>query len=83
MSETVFLMNLPTFVKEYHIREMFKHYGIETCNVIFDPHTGKSRGVGFLKLRDLESAERFIHENHGRLMGKDWKLPLQVLPARR
>ncbi|KAF9165547.1 RNA-binding motif, single-stranded-interacting protein 2 [Actinomortierella ambigua] len=83
MSETVFLMNLPTFVKEYHIRELFKHYGIVTCNVLFDPQTGKGRGVGFLKLRDLETAERFIHENHGRLMGKDWKLPLQVLPARR
>ncbi|KAG0223782.1 hypothetical protein BGW42_005539 [Actinomortierella wolfii] len=82
MSETVFLMNLPSFVKDYHIRELFKHYGIVSCSVLFHPQTGKSRGVGFLKLKDLETAERFIHENHGRLMGKDWKLPLQVLPAR-
>lgn len=34
------------------------------------------------RMRDVKVAERFIEEYHGRVLGKDWKLPLQVSPAK-
>jgi hypothetical protein len=33
-------------------------------------------------MKDVKVAERFIEEYHGRVLGKDWKLPLQVSPAK-
>ncbi|KAF9353190.1 hypothetical protein BGX26_009026 [Mortierella sp. AD094] len=33
-------------------------------------------------MRDTKVAERFIEEYHGRVLGRDWKLPLQVSPAK-
>ncbi|KAF9919176.1 RNA binding motif, single stranded interacting protein 3 [Linnemannia zychae] len=64
-SDTLFLQNIPTHIKEAK-----------------DPKTGQGRGVAFLKMKDVKVAERFIEEYHGRVLGKDWKLPLQVSPAK-
>jgi hypothetical protein len=33
-------------------------------------------------MKDVKVAESFIEEYHGRVLGKDWKLPLQVSPAK-
>ncbi|GJJ70102.1 hypothetical protein EMPS_02451 [Entomortierella parvispora] len=81
-SDTLFLQNIPPLIKEHKLRELFRPYHIEHCNVLRDPRTGKGKGVAFLKVKDMNVADRFIEEYHGRILGKDWKLPLQVSPAK-
>ncbi|KAG0208045.1 hypothetical protein BGX33_006492 [Mortierella sp. NVP41] len=82
MSDTLFLQNIPTHIKEAKLRDLFRPYVISSCNILKDPKTGNGRGVAFLKMKDVKVAERFIEEYHGRVLGKDWKLPLQVSPAK-
>ncbi|KAG0291333.1 hypothetical protein BGZ96_005271 [Linnemannia gamsii] len=81
-SDTLFLQNIPNHIKEAKLRDLFRPYVISSCNILKDPKTGHGRGVAFLKMRDVKVAERFIEEYHGRVLGKDWKLPLQVSPAK-
>ncbi|KAF9434928.1 hypothetical protein BGZ76_007188, partial [Entomortierella beljakovae] len=82
LSDMLFIQNIPSHVKESKLRDLFRPYTILTCNILRDPRTSKSRGVGFIKVKDTKIAERFIEEYHGRVLGKDWKLPLQVSPAK-
>ncbi|KAF8933533.1 hypothetical protein BGZ47_010832 [Haplosporangium gracile] len=81
-SDTLFLQNIPNHIKEAKLRDLFRPYVISSCNILKDPKTGQGRGVAFLKMKDVKVAERFIEEYHGRVLGKDWKLPLQVSPAK-
>ncbi|KAF9942628.1 hypothetical protein BGZ67_000852 [Mortierella alpina] len=95
-SDTLFLQNIPPHIKEGKvaksrlllrgtcdgIRDLFRPYIILACNILRDTKSGKGRGVAFLKMNDISTAERFIEEYHGRVLGKDWKLPLQVSPAK-
>ncbi|KAF9126839.1 hypothetical protein BGW39_006315 [Mortierella sp. 14UC] len=81
-SDTLFLQNIPNHIKEAKLRDLFRPYPISSCNILKDPKTGQGRGVAFLKMKDVKVAERFIEEYHGRVLGKDWKLPLQVSPAK-
>ncbi|KAF9142351.1 hypothetical protein BG015_000952 [Linnemannia schmuckeri] len=81
-SDTLFLQNIPNHIKEAKLRDLFRPYVINSCNILKDPKTGQGRGVAFLKMKDVKVAERFIEEYHGRVLGKDWKLPLQVSPAK-
>ncbi|KAF9902730.1 hypothetical protein EC991_004581 [Linnemannia zychae] len=81
-SDTLFLQNIPNHIKEAKLRDLFRPYVISSCNILKDPKTGQGRGVAFLKMKDIKVAERFIEEYHGRVLGKDWKLPLQVSPAK-
>lgn len=81
-SDTLFLQNIPNHIKETKLRDLFRPYVISSCNILKDPKTGQGRGVAFLKMKDVKVAERFIEEYHGRVLGKDWKLPLQVSPAK-
>ncbi|KAG0055976.1 hypothetical protein BGZ83_006743 [Gryganskiella cystojenkinii] len=48
-SDTLFLQNIPPHIKENKLRELFKPYHIEHCNVLRDHRTGKGKGVAFLK----------------------------------
>ncbi|KAG0259622.1 hypothetical protein BG011_002513 [Mortierella polycephala] len=81
-SDTLFLQNIPSHIKENKLRDLFRPFHIMTCNILKDYKTGKNKGVAFLKMKDIQAAERFIEEYHGRVLGKDWKLPLQVSPAK-
>ncbi|KAF9547836.1 RNA binding motif, single stranded interacting protein 3 [Mortierella hygrophila] len=81
-SDTLFLQNIPNDIKEAKLRDHFRPYVINSCNILKDPKTGQGKGVAFLKMKDVKVAERFIEEYHGRILGKDWKLPLQVSPAK-
>ncbi|KAG9071399.1 RNA binding motif, single stranded interacting protein 3 [Linnemannia hyalina] len=81
-SDTLFLQNIPDNIKEAKLRDHFRSYVISSCNILKDPKTGQGKGVAFLKMKNVKVAERFIEEYHGRILGKDWKLPLQVSPAK-
>ncbi|KAG0085780.1 hypothetical protein BGZ92_008709 [Podila epicladia] len=83
MSDTLFLQNIPEVITENKLRDLFKPFTAMSCHILRDPRTGKGRGVAFLKMRDIHVAERFIETFHGRVLGADWRLPLQVSPARR
>ncbi|KAF9315832.1 hypothetical protein BG003_002628 [Podila horticola] len=83
MSDTLFLQNIPEVITENKLRDLFKPFTVMSCHILKDPRTGKGRGVAFLKMRDIHVAERFIETFHGRVLGPDWRLPLQVSPARR
>ncbi|KAF8930729.1 hypothetical protein BGZ58_008077 [Dissophora ornata] len=82
LSDMLFIQNIPPHIKENKLRDLFRPYALLMCHILRDPKTGKSRGVGFLKMKDTKVAERFIEEYHGRVLGKDWKLPLQASPAK-
>ncbi|KAF9395561.1 hypothetical protein CPC16_007836 [Podila verticillata] len=83
MSDTLFLQNIPEVITENKLRDLFKPFTVMNCHILKDPRTGKGRGVAFLKMRDIHVAERFIETFHGRVLGSDWRLPLQASPARR
>ncbi|KAG0353605.1 hypothetical protein BG005_007141 [Podila minutissima] len=83
MSDMLFLQNIPEVITENKLRDLFKPFTVMNCHILRDPRTGKGRGVAFLKMRDIYVAERFIETFHGRVLGPDWRLPLQVSPARR
>jgi len=55
---TLFVGNLPFDVTETDLRALFKNYGdIEEVRLVND-RVGKSRGFGFVEMRDSEAAER-------------------------
>ncbi|ORZ05708.1 hypothetical protein BCR41DRAFT_175869 [Lobosporangium transversale] len=82
LSDLLFIQNIPPHIKENKLRDYFRPFNLLSCNILRDPKTEKSRGVGFIKVKDVRTAERLIEQFHGRVLGKDWKMPIQVSPAK-
>jgi len=59
----VYVGNLPFSVDDDKLRELFASYGeVEEATVISDKHSGRSKGFGFVTLKDDESAKTAISE---------------------
>ena len=62
--------NLARTVSEADLREMFEAYGIvQSCNLVMDKDTGKSKGFGFVEMPKLGDAKAAMKS----LNGKDIK----------
>ena len=77
---SLYVGNLPPEVSSRGLREMFGHFGeVGRALVITDPHTGLSRGFGFVDMADESEAWKAIHGLSGRRLDQE---PLSVELAR-
>ena len=66
----IYVGNLPYTVKSQDLREAFEPFGeVTSAEVIFDRRTKRSRGYGFVEMKNDADGRRAIAE----LNGKDFK----------
>ncbi|KAG5477813.1 hypothetical protein LSCM1_05114 [Leishmania martiniquensis] len=62
----LFVCGLPVSVSDKELLEMFEEYGeIESAKVMLDIHTGRSRGIAFVKFKSVEDAEKAVDALNG------------------
>lgn len=85
----IYVGNLPYSVRDEELRATFEAYGeVAAAEVIFDKRTRRSRGYGFVEMRDDGAAARAIaalngKEFHGRELRVDASQPRTDKPAGR
>ena len=63
----LFVKNLPAAIDHKSLHDLFKPFGaIQSCKVIKDPDTGKSRHYGFVHFADSEQASKALAELNGK-----------------
>lgn len=59
----LYISNLSYALTDADLAELFADYGeIESAKIIMDRETGRSRGFGFVELKDNELAQKAIEE---------------------
>ena len=68
----IFIGNIPFSMSESQLRETFEEFGtIESCKLITDAETSRSRGFGFIEYSSVEEAEAAIEKlNDAEVQGK-------------
>jgi RNA recognition motif-containing protein len=81
MSKTIFVGNLDYQVTDSDLRQLFQQYGtVDSVQVIIDRDTGRSRGFGFVDMRNDQEADAAIRDINGQAMNGR---PLTVNEARK
>ena len=63
----LYVGNLPFSTTNQDLNDIFGEIGsVESCNVIEDRETGRSRGFGFVEMASKEDGERAIAELNGK-----------------
>ncbi len=63
MSINIYVGNLSFDTSESELREIFEAYGaVESCKIISDQFTGRSRGFGFVEMPTREEGMKAIEE---------------------
>lgn len=63
MSINIYVGNLSFDTSEPELRELFEAYGaVESCKIISDQFTGRSRGFGFVEMPTREEGMKAIEE---------------------
>lgn len=84
----IYVSNLSFNVQDEDLREFFAPYGeIVSAKIINDKETGRSRGFGFVEMRDDEAAKKAIAElNDATVDGRNIKVmeakPREERPSR-
>lgn len=84
----IYVSNLSFNVQDEDLREFFAPYGeIVSAKIINDKETGRSRGFGFVEMRDDEAARKAIAElNDATVDGRNIKVmeakPREERPSR-
>jgi RNA recognition motif-containing protein len=61
------ILNLSGKITAEELSELFKAYGaVESCDVVLDKKSGKSKGFGFVKMLNHEEASDAIKSLHGK-----------------
>ena len=61
---TLFINNLPFDVEKEQIKEMFNKFGkILDIRIIYNPHTQKPRGYGYIEFEEENSVDKIINYN--------------------
>ncbi len=61
------ILNLPRHTTEAQLVQAFKEYGVvESCDIVMDKQTGKSKGFGFIKMPNQDEANAAIAALHGK-----------------
>lgn len=64
------LLNLSRNTTEAELIELFKDYGtVESCDVVMDKQSGRSKGFGFIKMATDVEAKAAIKNLHGTKFG--------------
>jgi len=62
----IITLNLPRTLTVNELEKMFNAYGdVESCNIVTDDETGKSKGFGFIEMPVEREAEKAIEKLHG------------------
>jgi len=62
----IITLNLPRTLTVNELEKMFNAYGdVESCNIVTDDETGKSKGYGFIEMPVEREAEKAIEKLHG------------------
>lgn len=65
MTKTIYVGNLPWSTTEESLAEAFTQFGpVQSCRIVTDRETGRSRGFGFVEVND-EDTERIITAAQG------------------
>jgi RNA recognition motif-containing protein len=76
----IHVMNLAYTTTEEELSQLFEPYGlVESCRIITDRATGRSRGFGFVEMPDATEAQAAIDGLNGTSLGGR---PLTVSEAR-
>jgi RNA recognition motif-containing protein len=68
LSKKLYVGNLPFSTTEEELRGFFEEHGpVQSCNVITDRATGRSRGFGFVEMEDAD-ADAAVQALNGREM---------------
>lgn len=66
----LYVGNLPYSVNDDELRQLFEGHGsVDSASVVIDRETGRSRGFGFVEMRDDAEARAAIDALHGQDMG--------------
>jgi RNA recognition motif-containing protein len=64
---TVYVGNLPWRTTEDELARLFQQFGdIRDVRIIQDPHTGRSRGYGFVEFQQLDPVQEAVEALNGR-----------------
>lgn len=67
MGKKLYVGNLPFSVTEGSLTDLFSPFGtVESCNLITDRATGRSKGFGFIEMSSDEEATKAIEALHGK-----------------
>jgi RNA recognition motif-containing protein len=62
----IYIGNLHYNVNEEELKEIFKEYGeVMSVIIITDKYTGRSKGFGFIEMRNDEEANKAINNLNG------------------
>lgn len=65
MTKTIYVGNLPWSTTEDSLSQAFTVHGpVQSCRIVTDRETGRSRGFGFVEVAD-EDTERIITASQG------------------
>lgn len=69
----IYVANIPWKATEEELKSLFAEYGeIDSAKIITDKFTQRSRGFGFVEMKDDDAARRAITELNGHdFMGKN------------
>jgi RNA recognition motif-containing protein len=76
-STNIYISNLPLTMDEEGLQELFKPFQTISNRILRDPQSGMSRGVGFARLADRQSASAIIDKYNGHSISGS-SAPLQV-----
>jgi len=63
----ILIRNLPRTLLESGLKELFKAYGdVQSCTLILDKATGKSKGFGFVEISKVGNAKAAIQALNGK-----------------
>lgn len=66
MGKKIYVGNISFKATEADLRELFsKHGEVESVNLITDPHTGRTKGFGFVEMSSEENAQKAIASLNG------------------
>ncbi len=61
------VLNLPRETTEAQLARVFREYGaVESCDIVMDKQTGKSKGFGFIQMLNEDEANAAIADLHGK-----------------
>lgn len=63
---TVYCANIPFRATEDQLKKLFEECGtVESCKIVTDRETGKSRGFAFIEMPNADQAKKAIDELDG------------------
>ncbi len=66
MGKKIYVGNLPFNTTSESLIEVFSRFGaVDSSKIILDRDTGRSKGFGFVEMRDETAAESAIAQLHG------------------